>query len=857
MKKIITILMILLLLVGCGSNNSDSPATKANPFGNKVFTKEDIQKKLDEGLSDSWQNYQISAVLQYYEFLPSNVLESFKNAIGEYAYDNLEIEPAFLHGGLTTNIKSGEMEDKFHAILDLYNVTPNSVVSALTISKEELEKKVSENQIIDVSQYKTYEDGLDYWPYHSYFGFETLEENELVKIEGVRDITVGTYEDIARYVRVTNVSDTPIYIDDYFLDKNVNQEITDKINWPSIEGYEAEYDKIELLTNDTAVLSTSGKDVLLPGEQTNIGITYSKHQNFNSHWYLKIYSITEAEYSDWNNVKFIQSIEHEAEIGLRKEEDVVLIMKNRTVKEEFEYATVKGTLYNTDGEPLAFMPFTLTYVDVESKNSGNFVESRQHVTSFDGSFEFKLPVVLYKTDNTYARYTISVNGGKAILDGKFCTVVIDDKYCLDDGPLQDGYAEAVKRNGRRYGQKTYYGQITEAAEYNCTIVVPDAYEYLVYNIASEEDYGGQANYYDYGNGILATVKFHDDESNANETAYLNVFDTDGKLLFRKHLGVQNTMVEVSDDGSLICAAITPKNRVKGNEAADNDSTAAPPDSITTIFDINGNVVFEYEPHSFNRGARISHDNKLLAMEVEQCTFGIIDIATKQILWKDYRGNQIRQIIFSEDDSVVYMGSQERIIAYRVSDGTKLWETDIFSFPIDMIASSKYIYASSKTTGGNDNKLACINRETGKMEWTYQVGSRGTKLTISPDETLLYWGNDTGARDNSMYMLDAKTGQPLWSVGGCNQAAWFTSDSQYVAMKGYGLVEVYDRDGNKVATSAVGSNARMSWFVYVKDDLSTLLDIAGGGGMGNSGWLYTLKLNDGYSKEFIDKQREAK
>jgi len=49
-----------------------------------------------------------------------------------------------------------------------------------------------------MAQYKTYEDGLDYWPYHTYFGFETLAENDLVKIEGVRDITVGTYEDISR-----------------------------------------------------------------------------------------------------------------------------------------------------------------------------------------------------------------------------------------------------------------------------------------------------------------------------------------------------------------------------------------------------------------------------------------------------------------------------------------------------------------------------------------------------------------------------------------------------------------------------------------------------------------------------------
>ncbi len=48
---------------------------------------------------------------------------------------------------------------------------------------------------------------------------------------------------------------------------------------------------------------------------------------------------------------------------------------------------------------------------------------------------------------------------------------------------------------------------------------------------------------------------------------------------------------------------------------------------------------------------------------------------------------------------------------------------------------------------------------------------------------------------------------------------------------------------------------MSWFVYIKDDLSRILNIAGGGGQGNSGWLYNMTLEDGYNREFIDSQRK--
>ena len=170
-------------------------------------------------------------------------------------------------------------------------------------------------------------------------------------------------------------------------------------------------------------------------------------------------------------------------------------------------------------------------------------------------------------------------------------------------------------------------------------------------------------------------------------------------------------------------------------------------------------------------------------------------------------------------------------------------------------SSKYLYASPKATGGNDNKLCCIDRKTGKMVWTFQTGSRGTKLTISPDETILFWGNDTGCRDIGQYMLNAETGEPLWTVGYGGQAAWFTSDSQYVAVKAYGMLEVFDRDGNRVATTACGSTSKMSWFVYVKDDLSRILNIAGGGDTSNSGWLYNMVLEDGYTRDFIDSQRK--
>ena len=620
--------------------------------------------------------------------------------------------------------------------------------------------------------------------------------------------------------------------------------------------YEEEFDKIDRLTEDETVIAFTPKDILFPGEMTYLCLNYGNCGSFNTHWYMKTYSITEKDieklYLDEE-----RALAAKAAVRAReKSEDVILVLKNRvTPKEEcsFEFATIKGTLVNSEGEPIPFLPFRLIgFQDMAGDSGAAVIGTRECFTGVDGTFSVKVPVVFYKTDETYARYTIFVDGEKAPVDGKMVTMVVGELFELD-GEVQEGmkYSDYVK--GRHiYGQKSVFVQPTEAKDYELTIVVPDKYDYLVYDYGSEEDYGGQANYYDYGGDIFATVKFHDVERGANKTAYLNVFDCDGNLILRKATGIQTCCVAVSPDGSLVGTVVTPANLV-----AENELDMEYPANIgkTTIFDLSGKVVFEL--NTGTRALEISHDNKYVALDVNgaDCV-GVMNIETKEILWRDYRGAQIRHLIFSEDDSVLYMGSQECIAAYDAKDGTMLWQTFTANgFPIDMIMSSKYLYVSPKGTGGNDNKLMCIDRKTGRTKWTFQTGARGTKLTVSPDETMLFWGNDTGARDVGLYMLNAETGEPLWTVNYGGQAAWFTSDSEYVAIKDYGILEVFDREGRKVATTSCGFNSKMSWFVYVKDDLSEILNIAGGGGMGNSGWLYRMVLEAGYDREWMDSQRK--
>ena len=833
------------------SETEEEPTAVPSPWGDKTFTKEAVQAKIDSGLSDCWDIYQLVVIYANLRGLPDNVLATLEKAFGAYKWETMECniyrwdEYYKFHDISETDI------EKVHAVLDLYDITPDTVFPAMSAS--ELNKKLEANPKIDMAQYATIEDGDAFFPYFSEFGCEVLEQNDHVKIEGPRDITVEWYENIGRVARITNVSDTPVYIDYAFIDCSGTGDTSKWIKaLKALPEYDAAYDKIDELANDETVLAAIPKDVLEPGEMTYIRMDYSSHKNMNSHWYLKTYPMKESEVALLNKGEDPKPAIRTRE----KSEDILLIMKNRTGSFDgwnCEHAVSKGHMVNEQGEPLAFMPFTVHGFDDSAGNMEALgVGSKEYFTSIDGSFSVTVPVLKYKTDETYARFVIMANGEKAPVDGKMVTMVIGELFALD-GEVQEGvnYSDYIK--GRRvYGQKTAFVQPTEAKEYELTMVVPDKYDYLVYDYYKEEDYGGQANYYDYGGDILATVKFHDETPGANKTAYLNVFNHDGELLMRKPTGVQTCCVCVSPDGTLVGTVITPPGQA--SQIADFEN---PPANIgqATIFDLSGKAVFE-----LNHGTRameISHDNRLVALDIngENC-FGVMDIATKEVLWSNYRGAQVRHLIFSEDDSVLYMGSQESIAAFNAKTGEILWQTfTAGNFPIDMIMSGKYLYVSPKATGGNDNKLCCIDRKTGKMVWTFQTGSRGTKLTLSPDETILFWGNDTGSRDIGQYMLNAENGEPLWTIGYGGQAAWFTSDSQYVAVKAYGILEVFDRDGNKIATTACGSTSKMSWFVYIKDDLSRILNIAGGGDTSNSGWLYNMVLEDGYSREFIDGQRK--
>ncbi len=784
------------------SVGTSAPAeVNVNIYGDAVFTKEDIEAKINSGLSNDWQDYQLEAMFDQVYGFPDNVKETLKNYYGAYAWTKMADDfPAGKQNyeDYSNNKRSQEDLQFMHALMDLYGIRPTGM--GQVIGHDKLLELVDQNPELDLSQYHTYDDGNIFLPYFESCGSRVYAETEGVIFEAADDIHIVDCERIARTIRITNTSDKKVLLSDIPYEE---------VDWNSVEDYDPERDRsIEMMETEN-VIHMAPKAILEPGEVTYTRLDCTNYRNV-----------------DICSAYRVNVFDDEGNLGANN--DVAFILKNYSVHTEdyeFEYATIRGTLYNTDGEPIPFMP-----VEVYDNVRGYFYV----MTGPDGSFTVRVPVFQYQTDLTYARYNFYVDGGRTFIDGKPVTAIIGNMIEIDHEMSDQTYEEVMAAYGRHYGTTSVLVQPTEAdKEYEIAILVPDSYDFLQYDLTSEQDLGGQTYGVDYANGKFATVKYHD--QTASGVPLLNVFDTDGNILLQYPLGSENPAVDISDDGTWVAISVDDGNG-----------------QVATIVDLEGNIIYEHHAHSFLRGIQMSHDKSMIAFEDEEGYLSVFKRETDELLWSAYMGPQVRFILFSEDNSVVYASSEAITAAYSVKDGTKLWETYIGGFAFDLLMNETYLYTCAKTTGGNDEYVFCIDRTTGKQVWTYQVGSRCCRMQLSPDGTMIAWGNDTGSRDINGYILDAHTGRPLWATAGI-QAAWFTSDSQYVALKCYSYLEIRDRYGNRVATDAVGSNSKMSYCVYVSDDLTTVLDVGGSGNEANSGYLFTFRLKDGYSKPQIQER----
>ena len=316
---------------------------------------------------------------------------------------------------------------------------------------------------------------------------------------------------------------------------------------------------------------------------------------------------------------------------------------------------------------------------------------------------------------------------------------------------------------------------------------------------------------------FATVPYHSSEKIdfIKENAYLYFFSSNGTLLWKYKLDNEIPTVDVSDDGSLIVTAHRPSVE-KWN--SDN--------YYIILFDNPGNVIWNcHIPNMRNNisedgisEVRISHNNKYLAAGTWFGKFYLIDLDTRKILWdKDFNNAQVRYILFKEDDSSIYVGTDPYLYNFDMKGNLK-WKSIIGSWPYDMELSKNYIFAGGKA----GRFISLFDKNTGDVVWRYPVDARPDNLLISPDESYFVYQSSNGDLAISNAFFNAK-GNLMFNLNGAN-SGFITSDSNYLAYYDGNSVHLVNRNGNELWSYQLDP---MEWpaprgAVYISDDKTKII-----------------------------------
>lgn len=266
--------------------------------------------------------------------------------------------------------------------------------------------------------------------------------------------------------------------------------------------------------------------------------------------------------------------------------------------------------------------------------------------------------------------------------------------------------------------------------------------------------GIQGNYFDTtANGkVLAAVPFHsalpEEEIVANSN--LVIFNQTGSSVKKVALGAETPCVCISKDGKYIVSQFD-----AGRE----------PYSTTVIFDASGNIVYQRDKfpsvgtlYSAGplmgqdyvrirvRAAAFSNDSNYLVVGSMDGDIYCIDWKNDRIVWTANARNQIRTIDYSENGSLLYITSGDGYMYCFTATGSMKWKTYIGSWGTCVSVSEHYVAVSVKSASYS---LRLLDAQTGKQKFVYQTPGRGF-VTISPDETMLFFGNDT----SSAYAVDS-------------------------------------------------------------------------------------------------------
>ena len=375
----------------------------------------------------------------------------------------------------------------------------------------------------------------------------------------------------------------------------------------------------------------------------------------------------------------------------------------------------------------------------------------------------------------------------------------------------------VKKDGYNARQIIVYPKTDKEVSLQMTLF-PEG-ELLKYEEIGSVDLGLQAyeNSSD-GSSIIAYTPFHTgmDSSAIKDRIKLTAADYDGNKLFEYPLPEEVPYVKVSKDGKYIVTnEDTASDQSKGNGWK------------TVLLDREGNVVYsidhfpveekEYWPaeseanSSISRCAGISNDNKYLVASNVLGNIWVIDWQNDKVVWQDYTYGQVRTVDFSEDDSRIYISSGDGYYRCYSIDGELLWKTFVDTWVTKVKLTEDAIALTTKC--GADT-LKVLERDTGKIRWTYPTMQTSLAMDVSPDGRYLWYGghSSSGYSVIADSVFDMKTGEILYSLGFDNAVAGcFSGDgSKLIVSDRHGVYVFRISDGSYLWSKQITEESDLSY-----------------------------------------------
>jgi len=293
-----------------------------------------------------------------------------------------------------------------------------------------------------------------------------------------------------------------------------------------------------------------------------------------------------------------------------------------------------------------------------------------------------------------------------------------------------------------------------------------------------------------------------------EASEIRKYDFNGNMLWSYKPGWECWGGDMSPDGSKVVYLVNPTENPYGS-----------PDWELGMLDgANGHLLWRVtgsERWLEGLEASISSDASLVAAGGTPGALAVLDASDGSVLWEQGAGTygQIRKLVFSGDS--LYVGTGDSFL-YKLdaATGDQVWKTWVGGWPFvmgfDISVDGRYI-----ATGTKSKDTSVVDANTGELVWSHDTGA--LDAVFSPDGQ--YVANFAGD------IFQTATGELVGQGNG--GVVQFSSDSRFLVQADRGWVTVNDLTGAPVerytdATDTEMGPGQQSQWIYLTEDGTRLI-----------------------------------